>query len=164
MLPTTFFPTLRMARAVHADLKLEELSGQARLHISQGGRAIGYVADYPAGVPSQAEIAAGDLARFVGAFVNNGYTNPSLDPVPEHLRTNEVVVQRICADLLGERAILKSMKRRAKTHAIWVSREAQPGAYQKFKGAFSEDLKQAIKMSNPAQTILFFINDDIADL
>lgn len=164
MLPKTMFPTLRIAKALDVKVKVVKLSDRENRVLSIRGRTIGSVVTFPHGAPSDVEVAAGDCATFAKAFRDLGYSNPQEHLVPEPFRTAEMYVQSISTDILNEVKTLKAIKRRAKTHTIWVCRDCKPGEYFDFKAPFCEEMRQATKVANPAQTILFFVNDDIADL
>ena len=169
MLPNTMFPTLRIAKALDVAVKrkLNTRDGDL-MTVSMGGVKLGTSLQLPCGGPDETKIPEADMAAFVSAFREKGYKNKheddpqirSLIPNP----SNELLLLSICADITNEGITLKSLKRRAKTHVIWVCRDCKPGEYFEFKAPFTEDMRQAIKTANPAQTILFFVNDDIADL
>lgn len=164
MLPTTLFPTIRIAKAVNFTVMRKSLSDRDRTTVSFNGQVIGSVIDYPHGAPSDVEVDPAQCEALVTAFLEKGYTDPHEHLVPAELRT-KIYLQSICNALFQEESLLKTVKRQAKTQALWVCSDCKPGEYWKIKWpTFDENARQAIKVANPAQTVLFFVNDDIADL
>jgi hypothetical protein len=163
MFAQTMFPTLRMAQTLNLVVKRSvDKSRNDVLKISLGGKLLGTVVDIPCvGVESNS-VSMEDRASFVKAFRELGYKNKH-----EHLIENpedELVMLSVCADFHNEGVTLKEMKRKAKTKCLWVTTDCVDGQFWEIKGAFDQDMKQAIIVANPAQTITFFINEDIADL
>lgn len=169
MIPNTMFPTLHIAKALDVAVKRKVNARDGVLMtLSMGGVKLGTSLQAPCGGPDETSIPAAHMANFVRAFRDKGYKSKHEDD-PEIRRlipnpSDELRLLGICADITNEGITLKAMKRRAKTHIMWVCRDSKPGEYFEFKGPCTEDMRQAVKVSNPAQTILFFINDDIADL
>lgn len=164
MLPTTLFPTIRIAKAVNLKVMRKSLSDRDRTTVSFNGQVIGAVIDYPHGAQSDVEVDPAQCEALVTAFRERGYADPQEHLVPTGLRT-QVYLQSICNALLQEESLLKTVKRQAKTRALWVCSDCRPGEYWNIKWPiFDENARQSIKVANPAQTVLFFVNDDIADL
>lgn len=169
MLPNTMFPTLHIGKALDVVVKRKANAREGVLMtLSMGGIKLGTSLEAPCGGPDETNISAAKMADFVRAFHDKGYKSKhENDPEIRRLIPNpsdELRLLGICADITNESITLKAMKRRAKTHIMWVCRDCEPGQYFEFKAPFSEDMRQAVKTANPAQTILFFINDDIAGL
>lgn len=164
MFPSTLFPAIRAAMAINATVKHVRLSDRDHLVVSLNGKVVGKVVEYPHGAASDVEVGQAHCDAISAAFRAQGFSDPHENLIPLELR-GKVDLQVFCRQLIQEQGLFKTVKRQAKTQILWVCRDCKPGEYWKIKyPAFDENARQAIKTANCAQTILFFVNDDIADL
>lgn len=166
MTPTTFFPNLRIARDLKISLKKEKVVGgyscSFKYSVRFDGRHLGNISQDLPSTGIDTTISLEDCGLLVDALKEKGASAEDLAKYP--YLPIDAVASCMLVDILREEESLQKMKRRAKTKILWVCRDSKPTEYYEFKAPFSEDMKQAIIVANPAQTIAYFINEDIADL
>jgi hypothetical protein len=166
MTNTTFFPNLRIARDLKITTHKKKVVGGYKESFCYGvsfdGRDLGNVSQDLACTGIDTTISEADTKLLIDALIAKG---AFAERVAEFGQFDiYLFAGPMIGELIREEESLEKMKRRAKNHTLWVLYNSKPNEYFELKSVFSEDVKQAVKMANPAQTIAYFINEDIADL
>lgn len=163
---TTFFPNLRIARDLKITTHKKKVVGGYKesfcYGVSLDGRDLGNVSQDRACTGIDTTISEADTKLLVDALIAKG---AFADRVAEFGQLGIYLFAGcMIGEIIREEESLAKMKRRAKNHTLWVLYNSKPNEYFELKSAFNQDFKQAVIMANPAQTIAYFINEDIASL